>query len=150
MDSGRRGLLAGGASAAALWLSGVGAASAAAVVDIPAFSPFRQAIAEAASDDEVLAAFYRETNYKGIWTGQGDRAAQRRAALFQVLADAGAHGLPVAATIVAALETQMRTHPVGARPRRDRGGDEPAVPALCHRRADRDARCRRRSMPGWC
>lgn len=58
--------------------------------------PFRQAVAEAAFGDEAIATFYRETGYRPIFTGrdQGDRV--RRAALFEALSRAGAHGLPAA------------------------------------------------------
>lgn len=54
---------------------------------------FKQAVAEAAADDRDLAAYYRSTDFAGIWTDpEQDRT--RRQALFQALADAPAHGLP--------------------------------------------------------
>lgn len=56
-------------------------------------SAFGQSIAIAASDDEAIAGFYRDTGYAPIWTGEGQEA--RRSALLTALAGAGAHGLPV-------------------------------------------------------
>jgi L,D-transpeptidase YcbB len=55
---------------------------------------FTQSVAEAASSDADLAAFYRARGYAPLWTGED--AADRRAALLYVLRQAGAHGLPVA------------------------------------------------------
>jgi len=119
-DSGRRSLLAGGSAAAALWLTGAGTAQA------TAFTAFRQAIAEGAAGDEALAAFYRDTNYEGLWTVPGDRAAERREALFQALSDAAAHGLPVATYGIEALEQKMRD----VRSQRDLGEVEVAMSRL--------------------
>jgi murein L,D-transpeptidase YcbB/YkuD len=110
-DGGRRRLLTQGGAAAALFLSGLGPAMAQAV---PAF---RQAVAESAARDEALSAFYRETGFKGIWTGQGGRDAERRQALWKALAGAAAHGLPVAAWDVPRIEAAM----AGARSQRDLG-----------------------------
>lgn len=56
---------------------------------------FKQAVAEAASSDRDIAAFYRQTGYKPIWTGKGNRDRARRKALLKVLNDAELHGLPV-------------------------------------------------------
>lgn len=55
---------------------------------------FRQAVAEAASDDRDLAQFYRETGYVGLWTGTSQADHARRKALFAAIAGAGAHGFP--------------------------------------------------------
>ncbi|WP_415233417.1 L,D-transpeptidase family protein [Pseudorhodobacter sp.] len=55
--------------------------------------PFSKSVAAAASDDKVIAEFYRDSNYAPIWTGEGHEA--RRSALLAALAGAGAHGLPV-------------------------------------------------------
>ena len=57
-----------------------------------AFSALRQAIAEASSVDEQLAAFYRSRDFQPIWTTAAD--ADRRNALFAALAEAHNHGLP--------------------------------------------------------
>lgn len=55
---------------------------------------FMQGVAQAASQDEDLAAFYRARNFEGIWSGT-DRAAQdRRNALLAAFAIAADHGLP--------------------------------------------------------
>ena len=53
---------------------------------------FKQAVAEAASNDEDLARFYRQTDYAPIWTGEGD--AVRRGAFLNALHLAPMHGLP--------------------------------------------------------
>ena len=55
---------------------------------------FKQAVAEAASDDRDLAAYYRENDYSGLWTGSSAEQAARRRALFAAIAGAGSHGLP--------------------------------------------------------
>ncbi|MEZ5797096.1 MAG: L,D-transpeptidase family protein [Paracoccaceae bacterium] len=65
-------------------------ASPAGAQDTP--SPFTQSLAAAAGVDEAISAFYRETGYATLWTGEEDAA--RRAALFAALATAGDHGLP--------------------------------------------------------
>ncbi|MEJ6394516.1 L,D-transpeptidase family protein [Gymnodinialimonas sp. 2305UL16-5] len=57
-----------------------------------AFSSLRQAIAEASSTEEQLAAFYRERDFQPIWTTA--EAADRRNALFTALSRASDHGLP--------------------------------------------------------
>jgi murein L,D-transpeptidase YcbB/YkuD len=54
---------------------------------------FSQAVAAAASEDQAIAKFYRDSNYAPIWTG--DDQAKRRTELLSVLSGAGAHGLPV-------------------------------------------------------
>lgn len=53
---------------------------------------FKQAVAEAASADDVIAAFYRERDYAPFWTAAD--AAERRSALLTALSHAGEHGLP--------------------------------------------------------
>ncbi len=55
---------------------------------------FKQAVAEAASRDKDIAAFYKANNYKPIWTGAFGKDASRRKALFKAIADADIHGLP--------------------------------------------------------
>ncbi|WP_152911594.1 L,D-transpeptidase family protein [Roseovarius tolerans] len=57
---------------------------------------FRQAVAEAAASDRELAEFYRETEYRPVWTDEGSTAQARRQALVQALSQAGMHGLPEA------------------------------------------------------
>jgi len=57
---------------------------------------FRQAVAEAAASDRDLAEFYRETEYRPVWTDEGAEAQARRQALVQALSQAGMHGLPEA------------------------------------------------------
>ncbi len=72
---------------------------------IPAFA---QAVAEAAAQDEEIAAFYRDNGYRPVWTDTGELARERREALFNALARAGDHGLPVASYGLEALEAQLR------------------------------------------
>jgi murein L,D-transpeptidase YcbB/YkuD len=80
-----------GAGAAMLLAGGMAGLPAPAFAQVTAF---RQAVAEFASDDEALAAFYRDRDYSPIWIGEAD--LPRRQALVAALAGAAAHGLPVA------------------------------------------------------
>jgi len=57
---------------------------------------FRQAVAEAAASDRDLAEFYREAEYRAVWTAEGAEAQARRQALVRALSQAGMHGLPEA------------------------------------------------------
>lgn len=57
---------------------------------------FRQAVAEGAAQDEVLAEFYRARDFQGLWTGVSGRDRERRNALLAAFANAGDHGLPAA------------------------------------------------------
>jgi len=76
---------------------------------------FSQAVAEAANSDSSVAKFYRETNFAPIWTAEDQ--AGRRSALLAVLAQAGAHGLPVVRYAPADLIAAFRA----ARTEGDRG-----------------------------
>ena len=67
---------------------------------------FRQAVAESAARDDVLAEFYRGRDFQGIWSGNRDRA--RRNALMAAFADAGSHGLPTAKYDAEALMAKLR------------------------------------------
>lgn len=78
---------------------------------------FQQAIAEAASSDKDIAAFYRDSGYAAIWTGTGAQDTERRRALMQAIADAPEHGLPSARYRADALMDTMRN----ARSPRDLG-----------------------------
>ncbi|MEQ8340558.1 MAG: L,D-transpeptidase family protein [Marinovum algicola] len=63
----------------------------------PAFAQvtaFKQAVAESASADRDIAAFYRETGFAPIWTGDSDIHRARRAALLQAVSRASLYGLP--------------------------------------------------------
>ena len=53
---------------------------------------FKQAVAAAAAKDPDIAAFYKERDYKPIWTGSDDR--QRRKAFLSAASKATDHGLP--------------------------------------------------------
>ncbi|MCB1343462.1 MAG: peptidoglycan-binding protein, partial [Pseudooceanicola sp.] len=69
---------------------------------------YKQAIAEAASQDDELAAFYRESGYAPLWTGEGDSFRARRAALVAALSDVARHGLPESRYDVAGLMAKMK------------------------------------------
>lgn len=84
---------------------------------------YKQAIAEAASLDDGVAAFYRENNYQPIWTGAGDQDRARRAALLAALGTISVHGLPDRSVEVARLTEQMQS----ARTTRDLGLVEVAL-----------------------
>ena len=58
----------------------------------PLVSPMQQAVAQAASEDEAIAAFYRARAFAPIWMGEG--AENRRAAFLWALDQADDHGLP--------------------------------------------------------
>ncbi len=66
---------------------------------------FRQAVAETAARDDVLAAFYRARTFEGIWTG--DAGLARRTALINAFADAQYHGLPAARYDVQSLMSRL-------------------------------------------
>lgn len=82
---------------------------------------FRQSVAEAAIDDEAVAAFYRDRNYEALWTDADD--AERRAAFFAALSRAADHALPVARYDGAALAARFRA----TQNERDRGALEVAM-----------------------
>ena len=54
---------------------------------------FTQSLATAAASDDAMAAWYRKTGYKTLWTGAADAA--RRGAFLVAIASAPDHGLPV-------------------------------------------------------
>ncbi|NUB43126.1 L,D-transpeptidase family protein [Fertoebacter nigrum] len=72
-------------------------------------SPFTQALAAAAGQDDTISAFYRARDYRTLWTGAAD--AERRNALLSALLTAGDHGLPVRrydpAELMAALQAAV-------------------------------------------
>lgn len=78
---------------------------------------FKQAVAEAASDDRDLAEFYRGQVFGAIWTGTDPVFATRRKALLAALTTAESHGLPAIRYDVPALMAQME----GAQTSRDLG-----------------------------
>ncbi len=57
---------------------------------------FKQAVAESAAGNRDIAAFYRETGFQPIWTGDSEIHRARRAALLQAVSRAGLYGLPEA------------------------------------------------------
>ncbi len=84
---------------------------------------FKQAVAEAASSDDQVAAYYRTHEYQPLWTGEGDTFRARRAALMKALASVELHGLPAARYGADTLMIQMRD----ARTTRDLGMVEVAL-----------------------
>jgi murein L,D-transpeptidase YcbB/YkuD len=70
-------------------------------------SSFTHSVAAAASDDQVVADWYRAAGYRTLWTGPEDAA--RRQALFSAIAMAPDHGLPVARYDAAALSAAFRS-----------------------------------------
>ncbi|MGJ8622475.1 MAG: L,D-transpeptidase family protein [Yoonia sp.] len=67
---------------------------------------FRQAVAQAASGDRDLLAFYRDRDFVGIWSNRDDR--NRRNALLAAFERAADHGLPAGRYDASALEAQLR------------------------------------------
>lgn len=84
---------------------------------------FKQAVAEAASDNASVASFYRNNNFDGLWTGSDDASRLRRQALFRALEDAAVHGLPDQSATIAALSSQLKD----VRTTRDLGRVEAAM-----------------------
>lgn len=78
---------------------------------------FKQAVAEAASTDTDIAAFYRANDYEPLWTGESDEHKARRVELVRVLSEVDIHGLSPARYNVAGLRQQMQS----ARTTRDLG-----------------------------
>lgn len=78
---------------------------------------FKQAVAEAASQDRDIADFYRENDYQPVWTGADADDKARRQALFIAISNAQAHGLPLARYDADALYATLRD----VRSPRDRG-----------------------------
>lgn len=69
---------------------------------------FAQAVAEAAIQEEEVAAFYRANGYAPIWTDGSEEQKGRIMALFQAIQHADDHGLPLPEYDTAALEAEMR------------------------------------------
>lgn len=78
---------------------------------------FKQAVAEAASKDRDLAAFYHANSYRGIWTGNSVKERRRRQELFRAIEMADLHGLPEARYKAPELKARMKA----ATSPRDRG-----------------------------
>ena len=77
---------------------------------------FKQAIAEAASKDLDIAAFYQANGYQALWTTAN---AARRNALLTAISDADLHGLPVIGRGHWCFSPKAKYHfkpsPIGAR-----------------------------------
>ncbi|TNF23297.1 MAG: murein L,D-transpeptidase [Rhodobacteraceae bacterium] len=76
----------------------------------PAFAQvtaFKQAVAESASSNRDIAAFYRENGFEPIWTGDSEVHRTRRAALLNAVASAGLYGLPTGRYDPADLRRRM-------------------------------------------
>lgn len=84
---------------------------------------YKQAVAEAAYQNDGIAAYYRSVDYAPLWTGEGDEHRARRAALLDALKGASVHGLPDNRYDIPGLMRQMRE----ARTTRDMGLVEVAL-----------------------
>ncbi len=84
---------------------------------------FKQAVAEAAASDSDMAAFYRDSGYRAVWTGPGQVHRTRRAELIRALSAADIHGLPAGRYDVEGLKRQLQA----ARSSRDLGLAEVAL-----------------------
>ncbi len=84
---------------------------------------FKQAVAEAASNDEDIAAFYRANGYTPLWTGTGEQDRNRRAQLMHAIKSVADHGLPAARYDADGLMAQL----ANVRTPRDRGLAEVAM-----------------------
>lgn len=60
-------------------------------VSLPVFA---QSVAAAAASDEAIATFYRENDYRPLWTGEGAQDRARLQALLRAFDNAADHGLP--------------------------------------------------------
>ncbi|WP_372613597.1 murein L,D-transpeptidase [Aquicoccus sp.] len=78
---------------------------------------FKQAVAEAAARDDALAEFYRNNDYRPIWTSASAQDAERRKALFAAIDTAPIHGLPSERYDPGSLKEQLAQ----VRSPRDRG-----------------------------
>ncbi|WP_425046299.1 L,D-transpeptidase family protein [Primorskyibacter sp. S87] len=87
---------------------------------------FKQAVAEAASADSDIAAFYRGRGFRPIWTGEGHQDLARRAALLDAIENVGTHGIPDARYDVDAMRALMAE----ARTTRDLGFVEVEISKL--------------------
>lgn len=56
-------------------------------------SSFAQSLAQAAQDDETVAAWYRDTGYQSLWTDADD--VERKSAFLTAISAARDHGMPV-------------------------------------------------------
>ncbi|MCU0827895.1 MAG: L,D-transpeptidase family protein [Tabrizicola sp.] len=89
--------------------SALGLSLAMALSALPALgqsNAFPQALATAASEESVIADWYRETGYQTLWTGPQD--GERRAALLKAISRASDHGLPQARYDAEALAAAFR------------------------------------------
>ncbi|MGR3436428.1 MAG: L,D-transpeptidase family protein [Shimia sp.] len=68
---------------------------------------FKQAIAEAAAQDEGVQAFYVARGFAPIWTGAGEADRVRRAALLAAMEEAPHHGIPAARYDRGAIEARL-------------------------------------------
>ena len=112
------------------WVSVLGAAFAIALTGFVSATPlyagvtaYKQAVAEAASRDEDVAAFYRTRKFAPIWTGDTDAHRERRSELLRAISSAGLHGLPTRRYNVAQIMELLKD----ARTPRDQGLAEVAL-----------------------
>lgn len=89
---------------AALAVAVAGFAPQGALAEVTAF---KQAVAETASVNRDIAAFYRENRFEPIWTGDSEIHRARRAALLSAVSRAELYGLPAANYDPDALRAKM-------------------------------------------
>lgn len=68
---------------------------------------FKLAVAEAASSDKDIAAFYRTIDYEPVWTGASDAHRERRAEFLRALQTVDLHGLSPARYDTPGLRQRM-------------------------------------------
>jgi murein L,D-transpeptidase YcbB/YkuD len=71
----------------------------------PLVTPLQQAVAQAASHDDAIAAFYRARDFAPVWMGEG--AEHRRGAFLWALDQADDHGLPTARYDAATIRAEF-------------------------------------------
>jgi len=108
---------------AALLAAAVGGTALPAQAD---FQPFRLGLAEGASADPAVGAFYRARDYAPLWTDGSPAAQARLAALVRAFEDVHLHGLPDAAFDPEALRARL----TGTLSERDLGRLEADLTAL--------------------
>ncbi|MGR3501226.1 L,D-transpeptidase family protein [Pseudaestuariivita sp.] len=102
----RFGAICAGMMTSAVVLSGAAQAEGSVFQEVTAF---KQAIAEAASRDDALAAFYKSNKFEPIWVGTDADDAARREAFIAAVRAAPMHGLPAQTYGLGTLMSRMRS-----------------------------------------
>lgn len=107
----------------AIFLFAFATAYGGAVVANTQITALMQSIAESASSDKDIAAYYRQVSFEPLWTGKGGKYRERRRALFDALARADEHGLVSERYDINGLKRQLAT----AKTNRELGAAEVAM-----------------------